>query len=262
MTDNALRDHFERLVADEPGQPVSLEPVVTNGRRLRRRRRIGLVAGATTTSAVLVAAVAVPLALSRDTTPVDTVAVTPFALTGAQATAPRATTADDLTPTQRRIAGAIRDASPAGWTFQLDADRWDDLNGVEATADDGDGQGRLMIGISPGAGTQQLHPCLDPEFKAGVSCDDRVLPDGSVLSLRGLVDSHGIEYVDVTLTHPDGGGVMAESGNFVITWPLPRVVTADQKHHLIHRSRPAPTYTVDGLAKVVMAIDRALRSND
>jgi hypothetical protein len=79
-----------------------------------------------------------------------------------------------------------------------------------------------------------------------------------VLSLRDVIDSDGIKYIDVVLTHPDGGGVNAESGNFTIDWPPPSVATAQQKRDMIHVSRPDPTYTVDQLGQVVLAVDRAL----
>jgi hypothetical protein len=114
-----------------------------------------------------------------------------------------------------------------------------------------------MIGVS--TGTQLLHPCQDSEFKAGVTCTERTLADGSVLSVRGVVDHRGIEYDDVALTHPDGSGVLAEAGNFTITWPLPRYITADGKKHLVHISRSAPIYTPEQLGELAVAVDRATR---
>ena len=42
----------------------------------------------------------------------------------------------------------------------------------------------------------QVHPCTDPEFSAGARCQERTLDDGSVLSLRDVVDDHGIQWVD------------------------------------------------------------------
>jgi hypothetical protein len=79
-----------------------------------------------------------------------------------------------------------------------------------------------------------------------------------VLSLRDVVDFKGIQYVDVVLTHPDGTGVNAESGNFTIDWPPPSVATAQQKKDMVHRSRSGPTYTVEQLGDVVLAVDGVL----
>jgi hypothetical protein len=163
-----------------------------------------------------------------------------------------------LTERQREIAEAVVAASPDGWTFDFAADRWDGL-GVEATADDGSAPGRLMIGLSD-PGMQQLHPCLDPEFEAGVTCTERTLADGSILSMRDVVDSDGVQYADVALTHPDGSGTMAETGNFVITWPPPAyIVLPQEKRDLVDVTRSAPPYTVQQLAHVVIAVDRVTR---
>jgi hypothetical protein len=254
MTDNSLRDRFDRLVEDEPLVRLSLDPVVSEGRRLRRRHRATLVVGAAGMAVVAATAVAVPLALSQHQRPADTLGVTPFALTGSQPWAAAAASGDDLSPAQQRMADAIRAASPDGWTFDFAADRWEGLS-LEGNADDGTGAGRLMIGLS--TGTQLLHPCADSEFKAGVECTERTLPDGSVLSVRAVVDYHGMQYDDVALTHPDGSGVFAESGNFTISWPLPGVITAREKKHLQHISRAAPTYTPEQLGRLALAVDRA-----
>jgi len=250
MTDT-LRVEFERLVADEPPLLLTVDTAVGRGRRMRLHRRLGFTAGALGVAAIgAVSAVAVTSGGGHAR---DQLVVTPFAMSGNTSTA---TPDHGLSADQERVADAIRDASPSGWTFEMAADRWDG-SGVEATADDGSGPGRLMIGISRPVGSQQLHPCSDAEFKAGVTCSERTLADGSVLSKRALIDWKGTQYIDVVVTHPDGTGVMAESGNFVIDWPPPQVVTAEQKRHLTHVTRSAPTYTVDELAKVVLAVDRA-----
>lgn len=252
MNENSLRERLERATAAEPALSVSLDDVLSGGRRARRRRRLTIAAATTLGTAAAVTAAVVLVSGPGQGRPARVVAVTPFALTGSS---PQSTTGDRLTADQRRIADAIRSSSPSGWTFALDADRWDG-SGVEATADDGAGPGRLMVGIS--SGSQQLHPCSDQEFRAGVACSERTLADGSVLSLRDVVDWHGVRYTDVVLTHPDGSGVLAESGNFVIDWPLPKVVTPEEKKHLTHVTRPAPTYTVEQLADVVLAVNRAV----
>jgi hypothetical protein len=254
MTETTMRARLDRLVADEPPLTLSLDDVTADGVRLRRRRTTTYAAGAVGT-ALAAAAVAVPLVLSADDHSTQRLTVAPFTFAGAP---PAGATDTGLNQRQQDIADAITSASPAGWTFDFSADRWErDNSGVEATVDDGVGPGRLLIGISRDPGTQQLHPCTDPEFAAGVTCTERALDDGSVLSLRGRVDSHGIEYVDVALTHPDGGGVLAEAGNFTIDWPPPTVVTPEQKRSLVQQSRPHPAYTVDQLARVAIAVDAA-----
>lgn len=256
MTDT-LRERFDDLVTDAPPLSISLPAVMGEGRRLRRRRHFAV--GASSAAVVAaVAAVAVPLAVSdRGEDGVDAVDVQPFAMTGSGET-PTVDEPADLTRRQQSIADAVVASSPQRWTFDFAADRWDGL-GVEATADDGAGAGRLMIGLSQ-AGYQQLHPCQDPEFEAGVTCTERTLADGSILSMRGLVDSHGVQYIDVALTHPDGSGTMAETGNFVIKWPPPAYITsASEKRDLTEVTRAAPPYTVEELAKVVVAVDRASR---
>jgi hypothetical protein len=249
MTDATLRDHLDRLVGDEPALGLDLPAIVGEGRRLRRHRRLLVAASGAAGAAAIVAAVAVPLALQRSDSPDRLLLAKPLPAAAAP------TTEQSLTPAQQRIADAIRTASPADWTFELGADRWDGATDVEGTADDGAGAGRLTVGLSTEAGAQQVHPCRDPEFKAGVGCHEQTLADGSVLSVRDVVDYKGIEYTDVALTHPDGTGVIAEAGNFVIPWPLPSVITPEQKRHLLEVSRHAPTYSPQALAKVVLAVD-------
>jgi hypothetical protein len=249
MTDT-LSEEFRRLAADEPALVLTAESAITRGRRLRARHRVALVSGAAGVAAL--AAVGA-VALTGGSGAHDELTVTPFAMSGA---AKPVTAEPGLTAEQGRVADAIRSASPSGWTFDFSVDRWEGP-GVEATADDGTGPGRLMIGVTVKPGSQQLHPCTDPEFKAGVGCTERALGDGSVLSLRDVIDYRGVKYVDVVVTHPDGTGVMAESGNFVIDWPPPQVATPEQKKHLTHLTRSAPTYDAEQLARVVLAVDRA-----
>jgi hypothetical protein len=254
MTDT-LRERLDDLVTDAPPLSVSLPAVMGEGRRLRRRRRAWVGVGSAAVLAAA-AAVTVPLVVAgSDGGSTDTVAVQPFAMTGSGAT-PTVDDSPGLTHRQQVIADAVVASSPEGWTFDFAADRWDGPN-VEATADDGAGPGRLMIGFSQ-AGYQQLHPCQDSEFAAGVKCVEETLGDGSILSIRAVVDSHGVQYADVALTHPDGSGTMAETGNFIIKWPLPAYISsAQEKRDLIQASRTSPPYTADQLAKVVVAVDRA-----
>jgi len=258
MSTSKLREGFDRLVTDEPTMALDLTPVLASGRRLRRRRRTLAVAGGLAVTWALAAAVTVPVVLAhRDSKP-DRLTVAPLADTGARVPAVKATDTAGLTSAQRRMLDAIQRASESGWTFEAGTDRWEHLN-LEGTVDDGLGAGRLMIGVSPSYGSQQLHPCEDAEFRAGSFCTERELANGSVLSLRGVVDYRGIQYVDVALTHPDGSGVNAEAGNFIISWPPPRFLTAEEKKDLVHVTRSAPVYTVEQLGTVVVAVDEALR---
>lgn len=264
MTDNSLRDRFDLLVFDEPTMSLTIDPVMAQGRRLRRRRRFTRVVGASAALTAATAAVAVPLVLQHRTAPTQTLSVQPFTLTGADRSVPAgAPPSAGLTREQQRMADAIRQASPDGWTFELGADRWDSALDVEATADDGAGPGRLMLGISTVPGAVQVHPCLDPEFASGVSCTERALPGGSVLSMRAVVDWRGVQTVEVVLTHADGTGVMAESGNFVLDWPPPPSgtrISAEAKKQQLHASRPDPTYTTAQLARVIVAVDHVTKS--
>jgi hypothetical protein len=248
---------FDRVLSDEPAMHLQLGAVLMDGQRIRRRHRLAYAAVATTMT-LAAAGAGIAYATHRTRPARVTAVVTPFVpLAGSAARAPR-TPASSLTAQQQAIAAAIRGASPAGWTFEMGADRWEGTS-VEGTADDGAGPGRLTVGISAGPDASQLlYPCRESEFAAGVSCTERVLPDGSVLSMRGAFTHDGITALEAVLTHPDGSGVMAESGNFTLTWPMPRVVTsAEEKRNLVHRSRSGPTYTTDQLARVVMAVSAA-----
>jgi hypothetical protein len=213
---------------------------------------VGYAAGSLGAAGLVATAVVIPLSLSHSD-PKGRLQYAAPAVTGT-----KASTADDLTAQQQRILAAIEQESPAGFTFAASADRWEGPN-LEGEVDDGTGPGRLMLGVSPKNGSQLLHPCRDAEYRQGGTCTERELPGGSILSLRGMVDFHGIRYVDVALTHPDGGGLSIENGNFRITWPLPeRVFSAQEKRDLTKQSRERPAYTVEQLADVVLSIDRVL----
>jgi hypothetical protein len=252
MSGTTLRDGFEQLVADEPPLQMTVGPVLATGTRLRVRRRLSYAAGSLGVVSVVTAVVVVPLALAHhDTAKLNIAPVATAPHTNAETLA--------LNREQQRVADAIKQASPQGWTIDMEADRWDGTN-LEGTANDGSGDGRLMLGWVTKNGSYQRHPCSDSEYRQGATCTERTLADGSVLSLRGVVNAKGIEYLDVTLTHPNGTGISAESGNFTLTWPLPNRVTADDKARLLHVSRTHPTYTVDQLGDVVLAVDRVLPS--
>src|SRR4051794_21504458 len=102
MTQTTLRDHLDRLVADEPALGLDLPTIVSDGRRLRRRRR--LVAGGLGTAAAVAvtAAVAVPLAVVGDGGQDRLVLTKPVPVAAEGASPEQA-----LTASQQRIADAI-----------------------------------------------------------------------------------------------------------------------------------------------------------
>jgi len=59
MTD--LKNHFMRLLADEPAAPDDIDRIVSAGRRARRRRQVAVATAGTVGAAGLSAAVAVPM---------------------------------------------------------------------------------------------------------------------------------------------------------------------------------------------------------
>jgi hypothetical protein len=155
---------------------------------------------------------------------------------------------------------AIRDSSPAGWTFALEKDRLDGDWRLDGNADDGSGPGRLYVDVTFRPGMMLAHPCADHEYRQGASCVERRLTNGDLLALRDVVVGPGdMKTIDVTLVHPDGSGVGAEAGNWTIaalpsggvshgSLPSPKVTRAD------------PLYTVEGLGRLVRAVDERTRA--
>ena len=193
MTDRSLRESLNALVADEPPLRADITPVVHEGARLRRRRRIGYAGITLGVIAVVSAAVAVPLALSSGDDEA-TIAVKPFALTGTDGgfgAAPTGTEQQPLTAKQQAIADAISAASPQGWTFELSADRWDGNRDVEGVVNDGTGDGRILLGVSKPVGSQQVHPCEDRacSYSAGVRCFSRIMPRMACMAVSGVRNS-------------------------------------------------------------------------
>ena len=260
MSDRSLRDGLHALVEDEPPLHADVTPIVHEGARLRRRRRLGYAAAALGVTALVGTAIAVPVVLAHDdSSRLGTIAVEPFAPAGTDDEQPDPTYQGPFTERQAAIAKAIIDASPADWTFDLRPDRWDGNHDVEGVVNDGNGDGRLLLGVSKPVGSQIVYPCEDSEFVQGGSCTERTLASGAVLTTRGLVDYKQIKTIEVVLTYPDGSGVGAEAANFFIDWPPPYVITPEQKRNLVTPSRADPVYTTEQLAKVVLAVDRVTR---
>jgi hypothetical protein len=159
-----------------------------------------------------------------------------------------------VTGVDAAVAAAIRASSPAGFTLVLPAGDATE-GGVDGTADDGAGKGRISASLSLGG--QQVHPCTDPEFKAGTTCTERLLPDGAVLSARGLVVAdNGVATYEVVITYPNGYGVNLEAGNFTMG-PIPANIRKEDIPKLIHVNRPAPTYSLAQLEAVAIAVNAA-----
>ncbi len=263
--DLQTHDLLTRAVGQEPPFLADVASVVSRGTGLRHRRRVARGSAlAVGTCAVLGAAFVIVPSLGTASGGQPTTAVAPGA-GGPSATTPESSPAPvgrtstgptpvTLTGVDAAIAAAIRASSPSNFTLVLPAGDAAS-GGIDGTADDGSGKGRITVGLS--SSTQQVHPCSDPEFKAGASCTERVLADGAVLSLRGLsVADDGVAAYQVVLTYPDGSGVNAEAGNYTIG-PSPKVITADEKRHLVNVERSAPTYSLAQLQAVVLAVNAA-----
>lgn len=283
MNDQDTRDLLTLALGPEPSYSPDIVTVLAQGGRLRRRRRVLTASSvAVGTCAVVAAAMVAAPALTRTASPAARTAV---AGTGgdvsASSEAPRADSpAASVAQTAQaaaearvkaaraaasaaidaRIAAAIRDSSPASWTLDLkNADS--SSGGIDGTADDGQGKGQISVGIS--TGSQQIHPCSDPEFKSGLSCTERVLASGAVLSLRGLmVADNGAATYEVVITYPDGSGLNAEAGNYSLAeLPTTRVTPQEKKAlvaGMVKVHRDAPTYSLSQLQAVALAVDAAI----
>lgn len=263
-----VRQVFDRLLADEPAMASGADTAARLGRRLRRRRQARYLAGGGLGVGALLAVALVAWG-GGDTSPATTETAAPdwqFVSSEGVPAAPGEPAADQ-SDLARRMIDAIRASSPEGWTFDL---REQTMPGVgdgwlDGTVDDGTGPGRLLVHVAREPGMVTLHPCEDPDFVQGGTCQETVLPDGSVLSVRGLVDFDGVRYVDVSLAHPDGSGIGAESGNFVIPQvseplgPGSDIPEGGRVRLVPPTTRPDPAYTADQLADLVLAVDQATR---
>jgi hypothetical protein len=181
-----------------------------------------------------------------------------FASGGAQQSAKAATTGSPASEAVRR---AVAAASPRGFTLDIQpiARPVESEFGIDGTANDGDGAGRVYVVFDPQVGILESAPCTDPDFVAGGTCTSTVLPDGNTLVLRG---QNGTTYTQVlaVVIHPDGTGTTAESDNG--TFPNPpsmHAAVVAKEHHrgLEHVTRANPTYTVEQLGQIAVAADQA-----
>ena len=275
MTDDLqTHDLLTRAVGQEPPFVADAASVISAGTGLRHRRRVARGSAlAVGTCAVLGAAFVIVPSLGSSPSGQPTTAVAPGAggsAAGSASTPALTPVASDPGPVLVRtsaaprpasvravdaeMAAAIRASSPSDFTLVLAAGD-SSSGGIDGTADDGAGKGRISAGLSLGG--QQVHPCTDPEFKAGVSCTERVLPDGAVLSSRGLVVAdNGVATYEVVITYPNGDGINVEAGNFTMA-PIPATIRKEDLPKLIHVQRPAPTYTLAQLEAVAIAVNAA-----
>jgi TolB protein len=151
---------------------------------------------------------------------------------------------------------AIRASSPPGWRFTLGSDRLDGDWRLDGDVDDGSGPGRLYVDVTLRPGMLEADPCADPEFRQGARCVRRRLPNGDLLILRDIVaDPGGMKTIEVVLVHPDRSGVGAEAGNWTIGAADPTPSSQSEVPTPLVVTRPAPLYTVDQLAQLVLAVD-------
>jgi hypothetical protein len=155
---------------------------------------------------------------------------------------------------------AISASSPPGWAVTLDRDRLDGDWRLDGTVDDGSGPGSLLVDFTVRPGMLLAHPCADAEFHRGARCVERSLRSGDLLVLRDVVvEAGGMKTIQVVLVHPDGSGVGAEAGNWLLAaltdetslsqggLPMPRV------------TRPDPVYSIVQLGRLVKVIDESVR---
>lgn len=264
-------DTLRRAVSGEPPLVLTLEDVMTEGVRLRRRRRITRGAGlAATVCLVGAAALWFPW---QSSTPGSTTPGT-GAASGGTATTPAAASAsagkDPGAVAPNALARLVEASSPDGLTFHWGPGAEPDS--VSGTVDDGSGPSGFSVGVS--TATQQVHPCQDHEFTAGASCTEQTLSSGAVLSRRALSDEPGgFHSVSVVLTYPDGSGVNAGAVNATLADPqcvspgtaqspagTPMSCYSPGAGMTDHKSQPtvttgAPELTVDDLVAIVLAVD-------
>jgi hypothetical protein len=265
-----VRHALATLVTDEPVMGLRVERVVRDGRRLRlRRRAVGV-----GTPLVVLALVAAAVAWNGSrATPAPAVAketVLPPVKVAAQSL-PLTDTGRAAMVVPKHAVGSgaqalevvVRQASPAGWTFTFDDQEWAGLPGaIDAVVNDGTADGYLSLASTRQDGMLTVHPCTDSEFRQGATCAETTRSDGSYLTVRGLVSSHGVETILVSITRRNGTGTFAEAGNYALpTQPASgTTVTAAQKAGYGPTiTRPDPSYTVAQLQALVEAADAASR---
>jgi hypothetical protein len=254
-----VREAFEELTVDPPAFQSSVDDVLSAGRQARQRRRVRLAALAVPAVAGLsVVAVVGVTALAGGHQDRRTTSTVQIESAGAPQVAKMATAGS---PASEAVRQAVAAASPSGFTLDIQpiARAVESEFGIDGTANDGNGAGRVYVVFDPQVGMLEPAPCADPEFVAAGTCTSTVLPDGNTLVLRG---QNGTTYTQVmaVVIHPDGTGTTAESDNGTFPNPPSRraAVTAKEKNRsLEHVTRADPTYTVEQLGQIALAADRA-----
>jgi hypothetical protein len=166
-----------------------------------------------------------------------------FAIAGATPDASQSThPTASLDPIFQAMIGAVAAHRPT-FRFSFGHDRLEGDWRLDGVADDGTGPGRLYIDLTREPGAMTANPCGDPDFVQGGRCSIQLLPTGSTLVRRGLVEANGTRTVLVGLIHPNRSGITVEASNLSIGG---RAVSV---------SRSMPLYTVEDLADLVVAID-------
>jgi hypothetical protein len=155
---------------------------------------------------------------------------------------------------------AIRASSPPGWTFSFTYDRLDGDWVIDGNVDDGSGPGRLNVYVTTRPGILEIDPCADHEFTMGAECHTDYLVNNDLLVMRNLlVDPGGTKTIEAVLIHPDRSGVGGEVGNFLAP-VLPDGKVSQSQLPRSQVSRDQPLYTVEQLAELVQAVDRAVQN--
>ena len=251
-----MREAFEDLTSDPPAFDASVDELLPLGRQATRRRKLRLAAVSVPVVAGLsVLGVIGASALVGGHRPASGRTTLQFASGSAKAAASGGTAADQA------VEQAVKAASPAGFSFAVHPISSPVVNefGIDGTANDGQGAGRLYVVMDPDVGVLQSTPCTDPEFVDGGSCTSTVLPDGNTLVLRGETGTRYTQVLAVVI-HPNGTGVTAESDNGTFAHITGALIEAKDKREGIgaeHVTRADPTYTAAELGRVAVAADQA-----
>jgi hypothetical protein len=256
----SLDDHFRALTRVRPSEEswpeLGQRPARSAPRRPLPVARLGVAA-----LALLVAAGGLIFAMRAFEKGEPAAGTSPPTMSPHPATEPGASTS----PKPKQESGmfgamleAIRDSSPAGWTFDLRNDRLDGDWRLDGDAEDGSGPGRLYVDVTFRAGMILAHPCADHEYRQGGPCVEHA--NGDLLALRDVVvDPGGMKTIEVTLVHPDGSGVGAEAGNWTMA-SLPSGGVSQGSLPSPKVTRTDPLYTVEQLGRLVRAVDERTRA--
>jgi hypothetical protein len=260
MLESHVREAFEELTSDPPAFHGSVDGVLVAGRQARRRRGVRLTAlSVPVVVGLSVVAVVGAAALAGGTDGKGGGAVSTVQI-AAGATPQSAKTDVTGSRASEAVRRAVAAASPTDFTLDIDpiAGPVESEFGIDGTANDGNGAGRVYVVFDPQVGVLESAPCTDPEFVAGGTCTSTVLPDGNTLVLRG---QNGTTYTQVlaVVIHPDGTGTTAESdnGTFPHDSAHSAVVAKERRSGMEHVTRADPTYTVEQLGRVAVAADQA-----